>query len=130
MRTIRFLILTGCALVPAFAQYVYDYPALLNPYNSSQWTSTGTFSASNNMFTSSSSGNLFFIPTLPSPTSDYEVKTTLTLTASGGDYVTYLRASGTSSVMVTLGNPTFSGSSCTSFLMVAAPNESPWYYSH
>jgi hypothetical protein len=60
MRTIRLLILAGFALVPAFAQYVYDYPALLNPYSSSQWTTSGTFSVSNNMITSSSTGDLIF----------------------------------------------------------------------
>lgn len=92
MRTIRLLMLAAWVLLPAVAQYQYDFPHLLNPYASSQWTANGTISASNNMVTSSSSGPLIFSTTIPGPNNEYEVRTTLALASSGGNYNTYLRA--------------------------------------
>jgi len=127
MKPVGLLALTNCLLVPAFAAYQYDFPGLLNPYSASEWTINGTYSASNNMFTSSAyaGGALIFNSAVPGPASSYEVRTTITLTTSGGYFVTLLRASPGSLVYIgnsgtwyaiDLGNPTFSGSSCSATL--------------
>src|SRR5581483_1134060 len=130
MKTPRLLLVAACAVSPALAQYVYDYPALLNPYNSSQWTANGSISASNNMVTTSSAGSLILNPTVPGVSKAYEVETTLTLTGSGGNYYTYLWATTNASlpnqtgtgVYVAINNPTFTGTSCTSQLVVTVFN--------
>jgi hypothetical protein len=70
---------------------------------------------------------LISLATVPDGTSAYEVKSTLTLTQSGGTYVQYLRASPDalsgpaaqgSYVAVELQNPTFTGGACTAGLAV------------
>src|SRR5262245_11880034 len=85
------LVLAGSTwLASPLASYTYDRSGMLNPYQSSDWTINGTASASNNMYTSADAagGSLIFTGSLPNDT--YEVRTTLTLTNSGGHYITYL----------------------------------------
>ncbi|HYL35376.1 MAG TPA: hypothetical protein VEV17_05650, partial [Bryobacteraceae bacterium] len=129
MKTARALLAASACLAPAFAGYTYDYANLLNPYNSSQWSATGSNNASSNMYTSSASngGSLIFTSSLPAPSNSYEVRTTLTLTSSGGNYLTYLRASYGSLLAsgnngtfyaIEIANPTISGSSCTATLNI------------
>ncbi|HTS46968.1 MAG TPA: RHS repeat-associated core domain-containing protein [Bryobacteraceae bacterium] len=128
MTAARLALLASACLAPAFAGYTYDYPNLLNPYNSSNWSLTGSPSPSNNFYTSSTSNgsSVLFGPGLPSPSNSYEVRTTLTLTASGGHYITYLRASSGSLLAgntgtfyaVEVANPTFSGSTCSATLNI------------
>lgn len=99
MKTARLALLAALCLAPAFAQvpqnYAYEYPSLLNPYSSSQWTSNGTNSAATNMYTSSSStgGSLIFNSSVAAPSNCYEVRFTLNLNSAGGNYLVYLRAS-------------------------------------
>ena len=129
MTAARLVLIASACLAPAFAGYTYDYANLLNPYNSSNWSLTGSGSPSNNFYTSSASNgsSVLFGPTIQTPpTNSYEVRTTLTLTASGGHYITYLRASsgsllGTSTgtfYAVEVANPTFSGGNCSATLNI------------
>jgi len=125
------LTLAACA-APAFAStYTYDYANLLNPYNSSQWAFNGTGSGATGMFTSSNTSTgaalIFVGGTLPSPSNGYEVRTTLTLTSSGGNYISYLHATTNSTLSsgnpgsfyaIEISNPTFSGSSCSATLNI------------
>ena len=99
MKTARLALLAGFALAAAFAQapqnYTYEYPSLLNPYTSSQWTSNGTNSVATNMYTSSAStgGSLIFSPAIAAPSNCYEVHFKLNLASPSGNYMVYLRAS-------------------------------------
>ena len=124
MKTARWLLALAVCLAPAFATYSYDYPILLNPYVSTQWTSNGTNSVSTNMYTSSATngGSLIFTPTLPSPSTCYDVSYTMALNASGGNYITYLRATS---------NAQYASTSTGTFYAVeiANPNTSLGYYS-
>ncbi|MGD0299919.1 MAG: hypothetical protein ABSE86_22735, partial [Bryobacteraceae bacterium] len=96
MKTVRVALFAGLTLASAFAQvpqnYAYEYPSLLNPYSSSQWTSNGTNSVSTNMYTSSAStgGSLIFSPTIASPSNCYEVHFKLNLASPAGTYIVYL----------------------------------------
>jgi len=75
-------------LIPSslFGAYTYYYsePAA-NPAN---WTING-----DSTFTSSGGGSQISSLPVPDGTSDYEVRTTLSIKASGGTFITYLRAS-------------------------------------
>jgi hypothetical protein len=99
MKTARLALFTCFTLVSAFAQapqnYTYEYPSLLNPYSSSQWTSNGTNSVSTGMYTSSAStgGSLIFSPAIAAPSNCYEVHFKLNLASPSGTYIAYLRAS-------------------------------------
>src|SRR5579863_5617402 len=99
MKATRLGLLALLCLAPAFAQspqnYAYEYPSLLNPYTSSQWTSNGTNSVSTNMYTSSAStgGSLIFSPAIAAPSNCYEVHFKLNLASPAGTYIVYLRAS-------------------------------------
>ncbi len=99
MKAARLALLAALGLAPAFAQapqnYAYEYPSLLNPYNSSLWTSNGTSTPSNNMYTSSATngGSLILNQGIAAPSNCYEVRFTLNLNGSGGNYFVYLRAS-------------------------------------
>ncbi len=75
--------------------YTYYYTDSLTSINTSNWTENGTLTAGTGGLTSSNSngGSLISKVAVPDGSSNYEVKTTLTLTQSGGTYVTYLRAS-------------------------------------
>jgi hypothetical protein len=110
--------------------YTYYFTDTLTSINTSNWTQNGTLTAGSGGLTSSNittGGSLISKVSVPDGTSDYEVRTTLTLTASGGNYITYLRASsnallgpapaGTAYGFV-VQNPTFSGSACTATLVM------------
>ncbi len=128
MKTLRFLAILACSLVSASAQYVYDFPSLLNPYTASQWTANGTITGSTNLLTSSGRGSLILNATVPGVSNSYEVSTTIALLATGGNYNVYLRA--TSNALgsptsptgtfysVRLKTPSFSGAVCTATLEV------------
>ena len=114
----------AAACSAAFATYTYYYTDGLTSINTSNWTENGTLTAGSGGLTSSNSngGSLISKVAVPDGSSNYEVKTTLTLTQSGGTYVTYLRAStnamsGPAPAGTTYAfevqNPTFSGSACT-----------------
>jgi YD repeat-containing protein len=107
--------------------YPYYFTDTLSSINTSNWTENGTLTAGSGGLTSSNSngGSLISKVAVPDGTSNYEVKTTLTLTQSGGTYVTYLRASSNAlsgpavagtAYAFEVQNPTFSGSACTATL--------------
>jgi hypothetical protein len=127
MRAKKAVLVFACFGAPTFGQFSYYYTDTLTSVNTSNWTQNGTLSAGSGGLTSSNSsgGSLISKISVPDGTSNYEVKTTLTLTSSGGTYVTYLRASsnamsGPSAAGTTysfeLQNPTFSGSTCSATL--------------
>jgi hypothetical protein len=130
MKTARLLALASACLAPAFAGYTYDFPNQLNPYDSYQWAANGFGNnISTNMYTSSDSvgGALISSRSFPAPSSSYEVRGTLALGSSGGNYVFYLRATSNSLLAngnagtfyaVQIANPTFSGGSCAATLNI------------
>lgn len=75
--------------------YQYYYTDPLTSVNSSNWVQNGSVTATSTGLTATTSGGGSLISSIavPDGTSDYEVKTTLTLATSGGTYVSYLRAS-------------------------------------
>ena len=125
-------ILTRSAIFAAacsalFGTYTYYFTDTLTSINTSNWTQNGTLTAGSGGLTSSNSngGSLISKVAVPDGSSNYEVKTTLTLTQSGGTYVTYLRASSNAmsgpaaagtAYAFEVQNPTFSGSACTATL--------------
>jgi RHS repeat-associated protein len=117
------VVAAGSTLLATYAYYYTDSLTTIT----TNWTENGTLSAGAGGLTSSNSngGSLISTVTVPDGTSNYEVKTTLTLAYSGGTYVTYLRASsnamsGPAAAGTTYAfevqNPTFSGSGCTATL--------------
>jgi hypothetical protein len=121
-------VVSAAACSTLFA-YTYYFTDSLTSINTTYWTQNGTLTAGSGGLTSSNAngGSLISKVAVPDGTSDYEVKTTLTLTQSSGDYITYLRASsnaligpspaGTAYAFV-VESPTFSGSACTATLAV------------
>src|SRR5262245_46453980 len=106
---IRILLAAAVCLPAAFGAYTYAYPNLLNPYSSGQWVINGSGSGSTNMYTSSDAftgGALIWGGGSLSTPKNYEVRTTLALTSSGGSYITYLRADN-SSILASGNNGTF-----------------------
>ena len=121
-------IAASCAVL--FATYTYTpyFTDSLTSINNSNWTSNGSLTAGSGGLTSSATngGSLISKVAVPDGTSDYEVDTTLTLTQSGGTYVTYLRATPTAlsgpgatgtTYSFEVQNPTFSGSACSATLV-------------
>ena len=111
----------------AFATYTYYYTDSLTSINTTYWTQNGNLTAGAGGLTSSvtNGGSLISKVAVPDGSSNYEVETTLTLTQSGGTYVTYLRASTNAMSGPALAgtayafevqNPTFSGSACSALL--------------
>ncbi len=120
-------LLTACCALQG--QYTYYYTDTLTSINTSNWTENGTLTAGSGGLTSSNSngGSLISKVSVPDGSSNYEVKTTLTLTASGGTYAIYLRGSSNAmsgpaaagtSYAFEIQNPTFSGSACSATLAV------------
>ncbi len=125
------LLSLSLASASLLAQYQYYYTDSLTSIGSS-WTTNGTVSATSAGLTatSSSGGSLIYNPTMPGPTGEYEVATTITLntscTSSCGTYINYLDASSNalaggssdtgSFYDVELQNPAFSGGACTATL--------------
>ncbi len=109
--------------------YTYYYSDTLTTINTTNWNQNGSVTATAGGLTATSAngGSLISKVSVPDGTSQYEVKTTLTLATSGGTYISYLRAStdamsgptpqGTY-YSVELQNPTFSGSNCIATLVV------------
>src|SRR5690242_16282668 len=100
MRASRWLLIAAVSIAPLFAGYTYDYPnsVMLANYNPSSWAFNGNGSAPSGGFYTSSDATIgSSILTsnnggLIGPTSSYEVRTVLSLTQSGGNYMIYLRA--------------------------------------
>ncbi|MEK7407925.1 MAG: hypothetical protein AAB225_22875, partial [Acidobacteriota bacterium] len=122
----RALLLLGAAAL--FAAYQYYYSDTLTTINLTKWTQNGALTPTSGGLTapSANGGSLISTVAVPDGTSEYEVKTTLTLTASGGVYVHYLRASADAMsgpaaqgtyYAIELQYPTFSGSACTASLL-------------
>ena len=116
-------------LAPSFAAYTPYYgPDPLTSINTTNWTQNGVLTATSTGLTSSDAtgGSLITKITSPvSPTYDFEVDATLTLTASGGTFDFYLEAGATSLSGPTSSNgtfyvfeltPTFSGTACSAQL--------------
>jgi YD repeat-containing protein len=112
---------------PFSTGYLYDFPQLLNPYSSGQWTSNGTVSAATGLFTSSATNGGSLMLNSMALGNKYEVKTSLQLVqgSNGGNYITYLgattnslKASGNTGTFyaVEVANPTWSGSTCSANL--------------
>ena len=101
----------------------------LTAFDGNKWTQNGAVTPTPTGLTAPSSAGGAWISRLAAPdgSSEYEVRMTLNLTASGGTYAAYLRAStdamsGPSAqgtyYSVEIQNPTFSGNSCTATLAV------------
>jgi hypothetical protein len=119
------IIVTACSAL--LGTYTYYFTDSLTSINTSNWYQNGTLTAGTGGLTSSSSngGSLISKVAVPDGSSNYEVKATLTLTQSGGNYVVYLRASSNAmsgpapagtTYVYELQNPTFNGSACTATL--------------
>src|SRR5438552_10806519 len=78
--------------LPAFGQYSYYLSDTLTSINTVNWYYNGSLTAGSGGLTSSTYGSLISKAPVPGGSSDYEVKLTLALTASGGDYLAFLRA--------------------------------------
>src|SRR5438128_1993453 len=78
-----------------FGAYTYYYTDTLQSVDTTKWTQNGSVAATGSGLTATTPGGGSLISTVavPDGSSDYEVKATLTLTQSGGTYVSYLRAS-------------------------------------
>src|SRR5260370_33243510 len=78
---------------PIWAAYTYYFTDTLAALNPSNWTQAGTVTV-NNGFTATdpSGGSLISRVAVPDGTSEYEVKATVTLTANGGNYTLFGRA--------------------------------------
>jgi hypothetical protein len=111
---------------PLSAQYTYYYTDPLTGVNTSNWTQNGDLTTGPSGLVNPDDYGGSLISTLTSPTQpDYEVRATLNLSASGGLYAIYVRASSGAfgygngtyySFEIT--NPTFSGSNCSASLLL------------
>ena len=128
MRILRYLAVLVCA-APLFGAYTYSiWTESWGSTISGNWTQNGTISASGGLTSASATGgSLISNVAIPDGTSQYEVKTKIALAQSGGTYISYLRATSnaisSSSAAgtfysVELQNPTFSGSSCSAYLIL------------
>ena len=125
MKMLRYLIVITCS-APLFGAYSYYWTENWGSSISGNWIQVGTISASGGLTSASANvGSLISTLAVPGGPSYYEVKTTLTLTQSGGNYITYLHAtydalSGPATAgtfyAIELQDPTFNGSSCTATL--------------
>jgi YD repeat-containing protein len=113
-------------MAPAFGAYQYYYADHLASVDATKWVQNGSISAGSGGLTSSASGSLISSVAVPDGSGNYEVKMTLALTANGGNFFSYLRASSNSLANSSLGtfyasyvaNPTFSGAACSAMLYV------------
>ena len=126
---LRILVSTILAAGALFGAYQYYYSDTLTTINTANWSQNGSVTATAGGLTATTAngGSLISKVSVPDGTSQYEVKTTLTLTTSGGTYITYLRASADAMsgptprgtyYSVELQNPTFSGNNCIATLVV------------
>ena len=102
--------------------YTYYSSDTFSSINTSNWTVNGSVSGGWAGLTSTSNGSLIStVPVQGPSTAFYEVRTILNLTASGGTYINYLRATPDANFLTATGsafalvlnNVTVSGSSCT-----------------
>ena len=103
------------------------YSDTLGALNTNNWYANGSVNFGAAGLSSVDGGDLVSKVPVPDGTASYEVKVSLTLTASGGYYIALLRsgndtllnstATGTT-YAVELVNPTFSGNSCTGTMMI------------
>src|SRR5260370_27463538 len=116
-------------LAPALlATYTYCYSASFISVDTSKWFWVGDVVApGTGGFVGPGANGSALISNIavPDGSSEYEVKMTLTLTTSGGNYITYVRASNDALsgpvpsgtfYAVEVHNPTFNGSVCTATL--------------
>jgi len=102
----------------------YTYYHQSNFAGDASWTSYGTVSIANNLFTSSGQGAWVSNIGVPDGTSNYEVNTVLSLKESGGSYIHYLRVTGNplangSAIQVMLDDPQVVNGGCTANLTVS-----------
>src|SRR5712692_1077986 len=125
----RRLLLPVLFATPLLAVYTYYYSDTLTGINASNWTQNGVLSTSGSGLTSAdgNGGSLISTVSVPDGSNDYEVRATVNLTASGGNYISYLRASANallaagntgSYYAVEVVNPTFAGSSCSATMQI------------
>ncbi|MGC9969496.1 MAG: hypothetical protein ABSE56_02780 [Bryobacteraceae bacterium] len=118
---------SGAMLTCNSGGYLYYAFDGLTAFDASKWSQNGSVTPTPTGLTAPASSGGAWISTLPVPdgSSEYEVRMTLNLTASGGTYAAYLRASpdamsGPSAqgtyYSIELQNPTFSGNACTATL--------------
>ena len=126
MKIVRLIALVGCSLVPALAQYQYDYPNILNPGISSQWWLNG-WEGSTYIWVNTSGfggyGSAVFMPALPTPSNGYEVNTTLPIYWWGDGYTILLRATPTAQAYGLAGANV--GTTYAFVISVAAESSSP-----
>ncbi len=117
------------ATTALWAAYSYYYTDNLTSIDPTKWTQNGSVTPGAGGLTAptTNGGSLISLVAVPDGTSDYEVKSTLTLPVSGGTWVHYLRASTDalsgpaptgSFYAVELQNPTFTGSTCSATLAI------------
>jgi hypothetical protein len=123
MSRLVFAVLLAAAGSPGFGAYTYYHTDNLTSINTANWWQNGTLTAGANGLTSADSngGSLISKVAVPDGTSDYEVRSVLRLTQSGGSYITYFRASSDarhgpansgSYYAFEIHNPTISGPVC------------------
>ncbi|HXJ43138.1 MAG TPA: hypothetical protein VNH18_27915, partial [Bryobacteraceae bacterium] len=127
----RLPLLLGLFTIPGclFASYSYYYTDSLTSINTANWYQNGTLTATTGGLTAptANGGALVSKVGVPDGSSNYEVKSTLTLPSSGGTYVQLLRA--TSNAVsgpgaagtyysIELQNPAWSGGYCSATLAV------------
>lgn len=110
---------TTALLMAAYSPYLTDAFTTINLTN---WYQNGTLTATAGglVVSGSSTASLISKVTIPDGTSDGQNEMILTLAASGGVYISYLRANSTATTYysVELQNPTFSGGFCSATLAV------------
>jgi hypothetical protein len=116
-----FLLAASCA----DAQYTYYFSDTFSSINNTNWYPNGTISGGSSGLNGWGSV-ISKVAVLGPSTTNYEVKTTYNLSASGGVYETYLRATSNADINGSVTGtfyavqltPTFSGSTCTAGLVV------------
>ncbi|HUS08289.1 MAG TPA: RHS repeat-associated core domain-containing protein [Bryobacteraceae bacterium] len=119
--------LSAFLFAPAlFGSYVYYYSDVFSGVDATKWTQNGTVTASAAGLTGGSTNGGSLISSVPVPTGAYyEVKSTLTLAASGGTYVQYFHASADALsgpaasgtfYATEIQNPTFANNTCSATL--------------
>jgi len=104
---------------PGWADYTFYQTDSLTTINGTNWSSNGSVAASPGGLTGpGAGGSLISKATAPNDANSYEVRATVTLTASGGNYALYARASSDASmagsgsgsfVALQMENPVFDG---------------------
>ena len=112
---------------PLFGAYTYYYSDSLTSINATNWTQNGSVSGSASGLTATTTNGGSLISKV-AVAANYEVKATVTLAASGGSYVTYIRATSNAqsgpalagtAYAVELQNPTISSGICTGATLTA-----------